>query len=53
MRETRYLFVGAGSAGIGIADMCAEQMESEGLSKKEANARIYMVNSKGLVVPKT
>ncbi|KAI6192270.1 Malic enzyme [Aphelenchoides bicaudatus] len=53
MSETRYLFFGGGTAAIGIIEMCLEQMESEGFSKKEAFNQIFVVNSKGLVTKKT
>jgi malic enzyme len=53
MSQTRYLFFGAGSAGIGIAEMCLDQMKSEGLTQKEADDLIYMVNSQGIVTKHT
>ncbi|WP_087016004.1 NAD-dependent malic enzyme [Thaumasiovibrio subtropicus] len=42
-------FVGAGSAGCGIAEAIIAQMMSEGLSDEEARQRVYMVDRWGLL----
>jgi malate dehydrogenase (oxaloacetate-decarboxylating)(NADP+) len=48
--EQRVLFVGAGCAGRGIADMIATgMMEQDGLSDEQARGRIAMIDSAGLV----
>jgi malate dehydrogenase (oxaloacetate-decarboxylating)(NADP+) len=50
MRDQRFLFMGAGSAGIGIADMIVSAMTLEGLDKDQARERISLFDSHGLVV---
>jgi len=49
LSEQKFLFLGAGSAGIGIADMLAQVMASEGLSLEDARARIWMFDVNGLL----
>jgi malate dehydrogenase (oxaloacetate-decarboxylating) len=40
---------GAGTAGIGVADMMREVMISDGLSEQEATGKFWTVDSRGLV----
>lgn len=47
-RQT-FLFLGAGSAGIGIADLLTQAMTLEGLSSELARARIWLFNTGGLI----
>ncbi|MFT6269341.1 MAG: malate dehydrogenase (oxaloacetate-decarboxylating) [Alphaproteobacteria bacterium] len=42
-------FVGAGSAGCGIAEMLVQQMCFEGLSEAQARARVFMIDRFGLL----
>jgi malate dehydrogenase (oxaloacetate-decarboxylating) len=43
-------FLGAGSAGCGIAEQIITQMISEGISEKQARSKIYMVDKDGLLL---
>jgi malate dehydrogenase (oxaloacetate-decarboxylating)(NADP+) len=47
--EQRFLFLGAGSAGIGIADLLVHTMQSEGLRADQARDRIWMFDINGLL----
>lgn len=49
LREHRVVFVGAGSAGCGIAEQIAVHMIKEGLSREQALSQIYLTSSQGLV----
>lgn len=49
MRDQRIVIHGAGTAGLGIADMMREQMIREGLSPEEATARFYPLTRNGLL----
>src|SRR6185437_5748966 len=49
MREQRVVMLGAGSAATGIAGQIITTMMAEGLSLAEAKARVWLVDSRGLV----
>ena len=49
LSEQRVLMFGAGSAGIGISNMITAAMQAEGLSNKDAAARIALFDVNGLL----
>ena len=51
LSDQRILFLGAGSAGIGIADLIAAAMMLEGLSADQARSRISLFDVSGLLEP--
>ncbi len=50
LKDHRIVFVGAGSAGCGIANQIISHMMKDGLSKDEALQRVYLISSEGLLV---
>ena len=50
LSEQRVTFLGAGSAGCGIAEAIIAQMVSEGISDQQARSQVYMVDRWGLLV---
>lgn len=52
LRDQTVTFLGAGSAGCGIAEQIIAQMISEGLSEEQARARVFMVDRFGLLTDK-
>uniref|UniRef100_A0A914M6E7 Malic enzyme n=2 Tax=Meloidogyne incognita TaxID=6306 RepID=A0A914M6E7_MELIC len=49
MSESSYVFLGAGGAALGIAEMVVLQMQNEGLSKEDACSKIYLMDVDGLI----
>nr|NLI49488.1 NAD-dependent malic enzyme [Propionibacterium sp.] len=49
LREQRVVIFGAGTAGIGIADLLRDRMVREGLTKDEANRNFWCLGSHGLI----
>jgi len=50
LAEQKILFLGAGEAGIGIADVFVAALAEQGIPAKEARKRCSFVDSKGLLV---
>ncbi len=49
LRDQRIVFVGAGSAGCGIAELIISAMIAQGLDDKSARSQIFMVDRFGLL----
>jgi len=49
LKDHRVVFVGAGSAGCGIASQIVAHMKKEGLSEEQALSQIYLTSSQGLL----
>jgi malate dehydrogenase (oxaloacetate-decarboxylating)(NADP+) len=49
LKDEKYLFLGAGSAGIGLANLLCSALVAQGMTLKEAQARVYMFDINGLL----
>jgi malate dehydrogenase (oxaloacetate-decarboxylating) len=49
MRNQRVVILGAGTAGLGIADQIRDAMLREGLSREDATARFWLLDTGGLL----
>jgi malate dehydrogenase (oxaloacetate-decarboxylating) len=49
MRDQRVVIHGAGTAGMGVADLMRDEMVREGLSPQEATGRFWALGSRGLL----
>src|SRR3984885_8135925 len=49
LSDGKYLFLGAGSAGIGLADLPCSAMVEEGLTLEQAQSRVHMFDVNGLL----
>ncbi|WP_417705189.1 NAD-dependent malic enzyme [Rheinheimera aquimaris] len=53
LSEQKVVFVGAGSAGCGIAEQVISQMVAEGITEQQARSQIYMIDRFGLLTDNT
>ncbi len=49
LKDEKYLFLGAGSAGIGLANLLCSALVQQGMSLKDAQSRVYMFDINGLL----
>src|SRR3984893_6210662 len=49
LSDEKYLFLGAGSAAIGLADLLCSALVAQGMALKEAQSRVYMFDINGLL----
>src|ERR1700719_993796 len=49
LQDEKYLFLGAGSAGIGLANLLCSALVAQGLTLKDAQSRVYMFDINGLL----
>lgn len=49
LKDEKYLFLGAGSAGIGLANLLCSALVAQGMALKEAQSCVYMFDINGLL----
>jgi malate dehydrogenase (oxaloacetate-decarboxylating)(NADP+) len=49
LRDEKYLFLGAGSAGVGLANLLCTALVEQGVTLKDAQSRVYMFDINGLL----
>lgn len=49
LRDEKYLFLGAGSAGIGLADLLCSALVADGMELKAAQSQVWMFDVNGLL----
>ena len=49
LKDHRVVFVGAGSAGCGIAEQIIDHMQEDGISEAQAISQVFLTSSKGLL----
>jgi malate dehydrogenase (oxaloacetate-decarboxylating)(NADP+) len=49
LKDEKYLFLGAGSAGIGLANLLCSALVDQGLPLEDAQSRVYMFDINGLL----
>jgi malate dehydrogenase (oxaloacetate-decarboxylating)(NADP+) len=51
LKDEKYLFLGAGSAAIGLANLLCSQLVAQGIPLKTAQKHVYMFDINGLLEP--
>lgn len=49
LKDEKYLFLGAGSAGIGLANLLCSALVGQGMTLQDAQSRVYMFDVNGLL----
>src|SRR5271165_1294340 len=49
LKDEKYLFLGAGSAGIGLANLLCSALVGQRMTLKDAQSRVYMFDIEGLL----